>query len=654
MSKKNKFNRKIIQNEGGVMMDEKAKPHPATYQNKGFITENRQILLVAFLLIILVLITYRKAFNNDFVDWDDYTYVVDNNLVRDTQGTTIKDVLSQPVSLNYHPLTILSLRLNNNTCTDCQNGISAAPFIRWNIIIHTLNTLLVFIFIFLLTKRKIPVAFIVAALFGVHPMHVESVVWVSERKDVLYSFFFLSGLIAYIKYLDSGKKTRKSYLWLGGTFIMFLLSCLSKAMAVVFPLTLLLINFWMVEPGKDKENPGPLKGISVKSLLPLVPFFIVSLVFGILAISINKVNSFSFWHRIQFASWGFLAYVLKFIFPVNQVALYPYPTQTAFESGSIGSMLKLAPFIFLAVAVLIIYSFRKTKLLVFGAGFFFVTVMMVLQFISVGISMIADRYTYLSYIGLAFIPAMLIGETSSRKRVPLYILTACFVVLLIILSGKQTEVWRNSETLWTNVINRYPAEETPRSLRGIYYFKQSEIVGDIKNKKILEKKAFDDFSIAIKAGTKRADVFESTGCIYGRNGDPANAIQCFDKAIDINPGKGSAYYNRALALSGLNRITEALRDYNLALVYQPQNAYRIIANRYTLYFDTGKIREAIQDLDYLIEMDSKNVILYYNRALARAQLNNIQGAVDDCKKALGIQPSDQQTRELLDKLMKQK
>ena len=216
-------------------------------------------LPVVILLTILVLAAYWESFDNDFVDWDDYTYVVDNNLVRNPQETTLKDVFTKTVSLNYHPLTILSLRLNNNECKTCPNGISAAPFIKWNVIIHILNTILVFMLIYILSKNNILISFLVAAIFGIHPMQVESVAWISERKDVLYSFFFLSGLITYLKYQSETKNIKKKYLWLAATLILFVLSCLSKAMAVVFPLVLMLLKFWISQPQGNNQIKDSIK-----------------------------------------------------------------------------------------------------------------------------------------------------------------------------------------------------------------------------------------------------------------------------------------------------------------------------------------------------------------------------------------------------------
>lgn len=618
-------------------------------------TTNRIVFSLSVLLLsILVLVTFWKSFENDFVDWDDYSYVVENDLVRNPQETTIKDVFSRQISSNYHPLTILSLRLNNNVCKTCREGISPVPFIRWNIIIHLLNTLLVFLLIYLLSNKNILVAFLVAAVFGVHPMHVESVTWISERKDVLYSFFFLAGLISYLKAQNITGNTTKKYVWLTVTFLLFVLSCLSKAMAVVFPLVLMLLNFWTYKAkGENPVRESLRETFLLRNIIPLIPFLAVSIFFGILAISINTLNTFSFLHKIQCASYGFVMYIVKFFVPVHLAAVYPYPTQMEFNTGAYNILIKISPIIFLIITGLVIFSMKKTKLFAFGLGFFLVTVMMVLQIVSVGVAIMADRYVYLGYIGLAFIPAMLIGEhiAITKMRIPVYFLTGCFIIIMILLAQKQTQVWKNGETLWTRTIGYYPTQETPRSLRGIYYSKKAKKTNDIKEKRLYEEKAIADFTIAVKGGTKKPDIYEGMGCIYGSWGELKTALLCFNKSIQLKPGNGSAYFNRGITFGLLKRNAEAINDYNLALMYAPEKAIEIRTNRSNLYLSLGRIKDAVADMDYLILKDSKNVVLYYNRGVARQHLNNIPGAISDFRKALEISPNDSLSREMLQKLV---
>jgi protein O-mannosyl-transferase len=632
-------------------------------------SKTNQLILSGLLIIILVLATYQGASKNGFVDWDDNEYVENNKLVRSSGETQYKDIFSTVVSLNYHPLTMLSMRLNNNSCKTCPNGISAKPFIRGNIILHVLNSILVLLLIFSLSGKNITVSFLVAAVFGVHPMHVESVAWVSERKDVLYSFFFLSGLLVYLKYLN---KKKGKYLWLIFSFILFVLSCLSKATAVVFPVVLLLLNFWT----HDNEGNRSIKStlyeiVSPKNLLLLLPFFIVSIFFGIMTTKIQSGNNFmgmlkfikepndvinivgpvSLLQHFQIGSYGFFTYIIKFFLPVNLSPFYPYPTLQEFNHGSFSVNLWLSSLALLLTAFITIWSLRKTKLYFFSLGFYFITIALVLQFMSVGTAVIAERYSYLPYIGLAFLPATLIANTPARIKKVLLIISGCFIIILMILSRQQIKVWFDSETLWSQVIARHPHLELARSARGKYYYMLSSHAKNASEKQNLEDKALADFREAIKAGTKEAEVYEGTGVILETRGDLKNALVFLNKAISIDPKKGRAYYNRAMTLDGLGQKEEAIKDYSVALIYKTDLTIEILSNRAVLFIETGKFKEAVSDLDYLISADSNNFMYYYNRAFSKLKLNDIPGAIEDYRFVLRLKPDDEQTRNQLQVLI---
>jgi tetratricopeptide (TPR) repeat protein len=632
------------------------------------LNNKKQLLLFVTVLTFLVLFTYWEAFKNEFVDWDDFTYVVNNDLVRNPGESFFRQLFTTPVSSNYHPLTILSMRFNNNACETCPNGISPAPFIRWNVIIHILNTILVLILIFLLSNRNILVAMLSALFFGVHPMHVESVAWISERKDVLYTFFFLAGLITYLIFI---KKDKGKLLWYLFAFILFLLSCLSKATAVVFPVALILINFMVYRPEGELSPVDAIKSsLSFKNLIPLAPFFIVSVFIGLMAYKIqsgenfmglldlsknapdvvNKIGPFTVFQRLEISCYGFVVYMLKFFVPFDLLAIHPYPPLENFSHGSFAATLILSVILTAIVAFLVILSLRKTRLYAFSIGFYFVTIALVLQFITVGISMTSDRYSYLPYVGLSLIPAWIVANSSKAIRKLLLVISGCFVIMLVLISKHQILVWRNTETLWTNVINKYPNEELPRRSRGKYYSRKSVQAKTMMEKKVFEDKVMIDFTEAIKAKTRSADVYMGAGIIYVSRGDLKNALLLLNAAIAIDPKKGSAYYNRALIYDQLNRKEESIKDYNLALIYKPELALQILNNRSNLFLETGRFKEAILDFDYLISVASNKYYYYSNRGIAKQQINDIPGAITDLKKALQLQPDDTISMTLLQKL----
>jgi tetratricopeptide (TPR) repeat protein len=628
---------------------------------------NLQLLFIAAAISLLVLFTYRGAFNNEFVDWDDFNYVVNNDLVRNPGNSFLHDLFITPVSSNYHPLTILSMRLNSNVCETCPNGISPAPFIVWNVILHITNTLLVLLLVFLLSKRNIIIAMLSALFFGLHPMHVESVAWISERKDVLYTLFFLSGLITYLSFIKGGRRNVLLYLV---TFILFIASCLSKATAVVFPAGLILIDFMVYAPEEEKPMNALKNAFSLKKLLWLAPFFIISVFTGLMAYKIqngenflglldlsknapdvvNEVGAFTVFQRFQIGCFGFISYIIRFFVPVNLLAIHPFPSLQDFSHGSFAAMFILSVIGVLTIAITVILSLRKTRLYAFSLGFYFVSVALVLQVVTVGISMISDRYSYLPYVWLSLVPASLIANSLKTKRTLMLIVSGCFVGMLMIISIRQIEVWSNTVTLWTKVINKYPHEEVPRRSRGKYYSRKSGQARNDTERKVFEDKALVDFTEAIRAGTRSSDVFMGAGIIRGSKGDLKNALLLLNSALAIDPEKGSAYYNRALIFDQLNMKEEGIRDYDKALIYKPDLKLEILNNRSNLLLETGRFREAILDFDYLISLGGNNFYYYSNRGIARQQINDIPGAMADFKKALALQPDDSISATLLQKL----
>jgi tetratricopeptide (TPR) repeat protein len=622
------------------------------------------LILAALGLAVLVFIAFHKALDNQFVDWDDFTYVVNNDLVRDKENTGIKEIFTTPVSSNYHPLTILSMRLNAAECSTCPEGISPKPFIKWNIILHTADTILVLLLIYILTGGNLLIAAVTAVIFGIHPMHVESVAWISERKDVLYTFFFLPGLITYVKFKETGK-----YIWLTFSFVLFILSCLSKGMAVVFPVVLILINFWY-DRRTFTSFKDFLKGLfSLKTALLLTPFFIVSLFFGLLAFKIqsgmnflgilnmagsspdvvNAAGPFTFFQILQHAGYGFVTNVTKFFVPVNLSAFYPYPGSREFISGTYSLLVKLSPLLMLAIAIAALISARKTKLFAFGLGFFLLTIILVLQLIPVGYAITADRYTYLSYLGLAFIAGSLVAG-SGRFRIWLLTITGIWITAFIFITIRQNEVWSNTESLWSNTIEKFPGVEVARRSRGKYYSKMAFAAADSRQRKRYEDLALEDFLSAVRSGSKNAEVYEGAGVIYGARGKNEESLKFLDSAIRLDSSNGSIFYNRALSLSKAGRKEEAVEDYTKALRLSPEKSVRIHTNRSNLLLSMGKFAEVIEDLDFLIKNDPGNADNYYNRAVARQVTNDLKGAIDDYRKVLEINPKDEvaawQLREL--------
>jgi protein O-mannosyl-transferase len=581
MQKKSKQKLSVRKEIRGKTNSEPSQARP----KKTSISQRYWQLLIILALTVLTFIAYEPALDNQFVDWDDYAYVVNNDLVRQqNRQTGISDLFSRPVSLNYHPFTILTMRWNDNVCAECPNGVSAKPFIGGNIFLHILNAIMVFYLAFLLSKRNWFAGIFCAIVFAIHPMHVESVAWVSERKDVLYVFFYLAGLLFYNRYLDELfiKDKKPRYKWLIITLACFILSCLSKAMAVSFPLAMMLLYFW-----KDKSDSG-LKALrntfTTKRLLEYLPFLAVAVLFGLMAFSIqsgkdfggilqvtekslavNEFKAFTILQRVQFASYGFCMYIYKFFVPSGFSALHPYPSQPGYANNPIYIILLITSLIVLVAVAL---SIKRTRLFVFGIGFYFVTVVFVLQFVSVGVAIIADRYTYLPFVGLSFIIALLITKLPQTIRYTALGMAAVLAIMWLVQTRIQVDKWQNSDTLLSQVIKRYPDAEQAYSIRGNYYGKQagvSAMKGDTAMQRRYVEKAEQDFSKAIQLQSSRVDVYEGMGNVYGMKGNRNEALEMYNKAIALDPKRSSSYVNRGVIYDIAGNYEQALKDFSKAI-----------------------------------------------------------------------------------------
>jgi tetratricopeptide (TPR) repeat protein len=600
---------------------------------------NHRIKFWTFSLVIIILTfgLYQTSFTHDFVNWDDQVYVEEQPLVLQKQYAQL---WKSPVSLNYHPITMMSLAVQ--TPTDAKK-VKAAPFIKLNVAIHIVNSVLVFSFILLITGYQWWVAFFTVLVFAIHPMHVESVVWVSERKDVLYTFFFLLSCISYVYYLKD-----KALKWLACTGIFFLASVLSKAMAVTIPLVWILLDFWNGRKLTEKMM-----------WLEKMPFLAISMFFGMMAISVQsgsdfggiltltgaKVNAlaapdtFTLWERFQFASYGFVQYLYKFFYPMEIGAFYPYPEGNklnGFESV-------LYPLLSLVIVGIGIYLYKKSKAFSFGIGYYLITVALVLQFLSVGTAILADRYTYVPYIGVAFVMFYLGQEMLQKKsKNGLYLfigLSSLFSIFLALKTSTQVKVWKNSETLWSQVLQYYPKEDLALANRGNHRGKTGNIEG-----------AIADFEKAIADGCLRADVYEGLGNSYGTlsNQKPdqkeallAKAIAMYQKALELEPQKGNIHFNLGISQLQTNPV-QSVHAFTEALRLMPYKEMEILPVLGLSLLNAGKYQDAIQTITQAIEKGVETEFVYYYRGLAYYGMGDTPNAVADFNKALSINPKNQE------------
>jgi tetratricopeptide (TPR) repeat protein len=526
-----------------------------------------------FLLVVITMLIYLKSLDNQFLlKWDDDIYVTENVQIK-TMGTEdfLKNTFTTYVHGNYHPLTMLSLSLDYK-----KYKLDSKGYHKTNLILHVLNSILVLFFIWLLTKQKW-VSLITALLFAIHPMHVESVAWISERKDLLYSFFFLAGLCTYIVFIV--RKNQKSP-WYLLTILLFLCSTLSKGMSVSFPIVLFVIDFF-----KERK-------FTFKILAEKIPFLIIAVIMGLVAIQAQKESNalnlnYTLIERLLFACYATLVYVWKLIAPLNLSSFYRYPALN-------NIFVIISPIIISAILCLIVYSFRFGKNILFGSCFFISTILLVLQIIPVGEAVIAERYSYLPYIGLFYIIAhyfnWIIENPSSKIEkikfpvitvLTLYILMCCFI------ANRQTKAWHDDISLWTS---------------------------------------------AIKSDESSAICYKNRGDSYDRLNKKEEAIVDFSSAIKLNPNYSEAYNNRGIAYAQTGMLDKALEDFNASVKANPKNknAYNNIGNA---FFTLNKYEAAIKAYSSTIELDSKFSSAYNNRSIAYTNIQQFNLAYKDALKA---------------------
>ncbi len=574
---------------------------------------SRIIWVSIAILVISVLAVYSSATRNGFTNWDDPEYVTENHLIRSLDHKSIDLFFTTKSAVgNYHPLTLLSLAIDYKSAYNPKaHQLDAAVFHRTNVIFHIFNTILVFLFIYILLKKKWFPALFVALIFAVHPMHVESVAWISERKDVLYVFFFLLALIAYLKYLYSAK-----YYWLALAFIAFLASSLSKAVAVTLPIVLIMIDYYS---GKD---------IGIRRWIEKVPFLTISVYVGLMAIqsqsaqgAISTIEVMPLYYRIVAGSYGFFFYIVKFFAPLDLSAYYPYPVFFLHRALDLPFYYHLLPWVVLILIISTALLLRKNKDIVFGLAFYIITMVLVLQFFTVGSAIVAERYSYLPYIGLALAVyagfGYLVQKFGSTRFVFAGIAVA-FILLLMVKTTAQVKIWKNNETLWTNVIKLHPDAEIAYKNRGNYYAREANELA----------KAMKDYEILMQMGTKDAGAWSNIGNIYGLNNDFVNAGKAYAKSIRYDPLNPKVYHNRGNIYAQQKIFDSAFRDYDKALQLDPGNIDILKSRTYAL-FSSGDYPKAIEDYTILISKTDDNLSFYMNRGISYVYIAQYQNAVND-------------------------
>ena len=604
--------------------------------------KSKTLLLCIGGILALTFGIYFRALSNEFINWDDPHYVYENSMVWGFSAENLKRMWSEFVVANYHPLSVMSLALNYT-----MGALNPFHYHLTNIVLHLVNSLLVFVFVYRLTERKADIALLSSLLFAIHPLHVESVAWVSERKDVLYTVFFLPALILYLKYKEAPSVTRYAFI-----FIAYLLSLLSKPAAVIFPLVLLCIDYFQ---GRK---------IEAQLIIEKIPFFALSLLFGIITIiaqkdsAIGEFEQYPFYWRIMFPTYGFVMYIIKLFFPVNQSLLYPYPQVTT----GLPAMYPISVLLTAGIVALAVWSLKYTRIVAFGLLFYFFNLVLVLQFLSVGEAIISERYTYMAYVGLFILIGYGYRYLTAHNAALKPLLIGLLGIACLAFSYKSYDrvgQWKNSETIWTDMIKQYP-NRSPSAYnnRGHYLRsknKNQEALADLNIAIQLHPKyhlayvnrgntyfsmaknddALNDYNKAIELKNDYPEAFGNRGSVYFQKGQYDLAMQDYNKALELKKDYPDAYLNRAVTYSVLQKHDLALNDYNSYIATTTDNPkaynWRGLSKQ-----NLKQLDKAIPDFDRAIALDGKNPEFYINRSKTHAEMGNKMQALDDAQKAKSL------------------
>ena len=568
-----------------------------------------------FLLVGLTAIAFYPALKNSFVFWDDQYYVTQNPLIQNPSWVNLKALMTQIISLNYHPVTMMSLWLN----AKCSGIDQAAPFIFTNIGIHLFNVILVFCLCRNLFKDSKWIPLFVALIFGLHPMHVESVVWVSERKDVLYALFFFGSAILYSKYADQNH-------WSTYTFALFLfvMACLSKAMAVSLVPILMTIDYL-----KNRKLPH------VKAIVEKIPFVVIAMLFGLIAVDVQSgddffgflqksleekailLDNFTISDKFVNAAFGIFFYIKKFLLPFNLSAFHP--TSLLEEVASFVPSIGVSIFFVISL----VWSFFKKPEIFFGLSFFILSLILVLQFIPVGSIIVAERYTYLPYIGLSIAIGALLDPIQRKYEMAIYAGLLVYALFLLFHTQAQAKIWKNQITLFSQAVELYPTNIQARKYLASGFWANQQI-----------DSALFHLEFAIKElGSTSSSTLELLANCYADKGDKVKALEFYQKAIEQDPENISALYHKAItiyetnpsqAIEDFNQCEASSNEYIKSLIYVPRGRSYGILKQY---------KRAILDFNKAIEKEPNNGANYLDRGMTYYWMGESQKAQIDFQKA---------------------
>jgi len=551
----------------------------------------RYRLAIASILVIATIVVYIQVVSFDFTSYDTATYVYENQYVK--AGLTPKSIhwaFATTTASNWHPLTWLSHMLDVQLY-----GLNPGWHHLTNVLLHTVNTLLLFWVLYLVTGNILRSGF-VAALFALHPLHVQSVAWIAERKDVLSTFFGLLVIWSYVRYVQHPRVGR-----FVPVVLFFIFGLMAKPMIVTLPFVLLLLDYWPLKRFRletSKKVAGVRKSIrnSTALIIEKIPLFFIATVSCIVTVyaqhaggAINTLAEIPLHVRIANALISYVIYIGKMFWPSKLAVIYPY--REVWPVWQIA----MAFILLVGITFLAFKYITSHPWFLVGWLWYLGTLVPVIGLVQVGAQAMADRYTYVPLIGLFIVLTWGISDLLRRYRLKnfgVFTLAAAALILLMALSWKQVGYWKNSITLFEHTL----------------------------------------------AVTKNNYVAHNNlGHRLLKLGKPSVAIPHFEKALQINPAFEVAHLNLGLALSNQGKFEEAISHYSEAL--KIKHDYAVAHNNIgNVFYRLGKADKAINHYLQALRIDSEYAEAYNNLGAGLIQIGEIEKAVMSFREALKVDP----------------
>jgi tetratricopeptide (TPR) repeat protein len=579
------------------------------------------ILIVA--VCAAVLITHWPALSAKVLSFDDNRYFTENFLVRspslESAWRFLTEVLNpSTVGGYYQPLTMISLMLDYAIGGQTDNIMT---FHRTSLLLHVANTALIIVLLYQLFGR-IWVAAAVGLLFGVHPLTVEPIPWVGERKTLLAAFFALWSLVLYVRFTRSGNpKTRI------GSIVMYALALMSKPTSTPLPVLMLLIDYW------------PLRRLSWRTILEKWPFFVIGGISAVITYisqsrtaSVITPESYGLMRVPLVICHNIIFYLYKMIWPVNLSSHYVFPHSLGFSTP----MVKIGIIGTCILIPLLLVSWRWTRAAIIGWLIFFVMVFPTMQMLQFSDVIASDKFVYLPSIGIlmtlaAFLSWICYVDGNRRHTIR----CAIMAIVVLLLAGVESFAtrqyladWKDTASLFAHMVKVTPNAVSPRSNLGVAL----AVRGDVNE----AMKCFND---VLKLDPNDTDAHVNLGKIYADRSQYDEAMYHYNKTIQINPDEASAYVHLGVMLATQGRIDEAISLYRKAIERKMPYSSQLHVGLGTYLLQQGKIEEAIYEFELAIKL-KPDATTFNNLGVALGLKGRTDEAMENYKKAIRLDPKN--------------